>query len=129
MSNPFNTHLTRRNLSRTLALFGLTAVHSVIAQTYVLHEASSVTQVAVNGGADTANPGVTCIQVTPPPPSAQCVAGFIAIPNNNKTMINAALMAKATSSSVRAYYNHVTTDMHCPGHVFTRCSLNNLDLK
>jgi hypothetical protein len=121
--------LNKYQLQFALSVAVLAVLSSSNAFSQIAHEASTVTTVAVNGGADTPNPGVTCIQVTPPPPNTQCTQGFIGIPNNNKLLVNAALTAKSIGVPVRVYFFVQATDLHCPGNVFTKCSLNNLDLK
>ena len=60
---------------------------------------TKVDEIVVNGGSDTANPGVTCIRVTSQI-SSQCVDGYIGIPNNNAQLISAALAAKASGKDV-----------------------------
>ena len=63
---------------------------------------TTIKQIAVNGGADSSNPGLTCIQlpdaVGVSQLSAACVGGWIAIQNNNKSLIAAALTARANNS-------------------------------
>lgn len=88
----------------------------------------TVTTVAVNGGADTQNPGTTCVTVSVAL-SATCQGGYVAIPNNNKLLIAAALQAKATSSKVAFYYDDSAGSFHCPGRVFTPCSVISIELK
>lgn len=77
---------------------------------------------AVNGGADTANPGVSCLQ-TSSPPEAACAAGWIAIRNNNAALLAAAMQAKASNQLVHIYYDVGSSDLHCPGQAMTPCSL------
>lgn len=87
-----------------------------------------ITGVAVNGGADTLNPGTTCITVSAPLVAA-CPAGYVAIPNNNRLLIAAALQARATLSKVWFYYDDSAGASHCPGHVFTPCGVISIELK
>lgn len=82
---------------------------------------TTIVQVAVNGGSDVANQGTTCLSVSDPV-AASCPGGFVAIPNNNKLLISAALMSKATASKVWLYYVDNGTSQHCPGLVFTPCN-------
>ena len=89
---------------------------------------TTIASVAVNGGADTANPGTTCIQVTSPV-SASCTAGYVAIPNNNKQLIGAALLNKTTGGKINLYYDDAVGTQHCPGFVFTSCSVNSIQSK
>jgi uncharacterized membrane-anchored protein len=83
---------------------------------------STLAEVAVNGGTDTLNPGTTCIKLTEPV-TPSCPAGFLYIPNNNRQLVSAALMAKASNSRVAVYYISNAATGHCPGHVFTQCSV------
>ena len=88
----------------------------------------TVTTVAVNGGTDTQNPGTTCITVSVPLLAA-CEGGYVAIQNNNQQLLAAALQAKATSSNVRFYYDASAGPFHCPGRVFTPCSVISIEIK
>lgn len=88
----------------------------------------TITTVSVNGGADTQNPGTTCVTVSIALPAA-CQGGFVAIPNNNKLLIAAALQAKATNSKVAFYFDDTAGPFHCAGHVFTPCSVISIQIK
>lgn len=88
----------------------------------------TVTGVAVSGGSDTQNPGTTCVTISMPLVAA-CSSGYVAIQNNNKQLTAAALQAKATSSKVWLYYDDSAGPFHCPGHVFTPCSVVSIELK
>jgi uncharacterized membrane-anchored protein len=92
------------------------------AQTSFVTNDAPLAEVAVNGGTDTLNPGTTCIKLAEPP-TAACPAGFLYIPNNNKHLVSAALMAKASNSRVSVYFISNAASGHCPGHVFTPCSV------
>lgn len=83
---------------------------------------TTIEVVAVNGGGDTVNPGTSCIKLAIPVVAA-CVGGYIAIPNNNKQLLTAALVNKATGGNVAVYYDDATGTNHCPGLVFTPCAL------
>jgi hypothetical protein len=83
---------------------------------------TTITAVAVNGGGDVVNQGTTCVLIADPVTSA-CVGGFVAIPNNNKLLIATALMSKSTASKVWFYYADEGSSQHCPGLVFTPCSV------
>jgi hypothetical protein len=87
-----------------------------------------ITQVAVSGGADTINPGTTCIKVDLAVPAA-CTVGYIAIPNNNSKLINAALAAKATNRPVSVWYASDAASQHCPYLAFTTCSVVSIVVK
>ena len=88
---------------------------------------ATITVLAVNGGADTANPGVTCLQIAEP--LLPSCGGYVAVPNQNKYLIVAAIEAKATNAPVRLYYYGDTGNYHCPGRGFTACSVMSIDLK
>lgn len=89
-------------------------------------ENTTISAVAVNGGIDTANPGTTCIRVASPVPAA-CTAGYVAIPNNNRHLVATALMSKASSSRVSVYLVDDHGSNHCPGRVFTPCSVISIE--
>ena len=90
---------------------------------------TTIAQVSVNGGSDTENVGVTCVRVTGVV-SSTCQAGWVAIKNNNKLLIAAALQAKATGALVWFYYDDAgATSLHCPGHVFTPCTVISISVK
>lgn len=80
---------------------------------------------SANGGADTANPGVTCLKVNGYV-SSSCPAGWIAIRNNNKELIAAAFQAKASGASFTLHYEDAGGPFHCPFLVFTPCSVNSI---
>lgn len=98
------------------------------AQGLTVDNSPTVAEVYVNGGADTVNPGTTCLRVSVPV-SAACTAGVLAIPNNNKQLFAAALTAKATGSKIWLYYDDNAGSLHCPGAVFTPCSVISISLK
>lgn len=79
-----------------------------------------ITFVVVNGGVDSPNQGVTCVRIDSGI-SEQCTGGFVAIRNNNKELISAALHAKATERPIWFYYENASGSNHCPGAVFTPC--------
>ena len=84
-----------------------------------------IAEVAVSGGADTVNPGTTCIKLevpSAPPLAAACPGGYVAIPNNNSKLVSAAMMAKSTASLVSVYYVSDGATQHCPNRVFTPCA-------
>lgn len=91
-------------------------------------EDTAIDVVAVNGGTDTTNPGTTCVRITSPV-SASCPAGYIAIQNNNKELIAAAMQAKASDSRIGFYYRNNIGSFHCPGRAFTPCSVISITLK
>jgi hypothetical protein len=89
---------------------------------------TTIAQVNVNGGADTTNVGTTCVKVVAIV-SAACTSGWVAIPNNNKLLIGAALQAKATGAPVSFFYDDAATSSHCPGQAFTPCSVISISVK
>lgn len=89
---------------------------------------TTIAAVTVNGGTDTVNAGTTCIRVTNTL-SSTCTAGYVAIPNNNKSLVAAALLNKATASKVWLYYDDAAGSNHCPGRVFTPCSIISIESK
>lgn len=109
-----------KNVFFILFLIALTTQSGFAEQKVI--DPTTITGVAVNGDVDTANPGTTCITISSPT-SATCPAGVIGIPNNNAKLLTAALTAKATGSSVWLYYVDSAPNLHCPGLVFTPCSL------
>jgi len=88
---------------------------------------TTITQVFVNGGVDTANPGTTCLQISSPV-SSECTNAVIAIPNNNKQLLAAALTAKSIGSNIWFYYE-TTGSFHCPGITLTPCSVISISIK
>jgi hypothetical protein len=87
-----------------------------------------ITQIAVSGGTDTVNPGTTCIKVDLPV-STLCTGGYVAIPNNNSKLINAALAAKTSNRPVSILYVTDGASQHCPYLVFTPCNLVSIVVK
>lgn len=112
---------------------GLAMLGSVATMAYVTDEViSKIAEVAVSGGTDTANPGTTCITLivpTTPNPVASTCLGWIAIPNNNTKLVNAALLAKASASTVSVYYVADGASQHCPNRVFTPCAVISIVVK
>lgn len=111
-------------LGRVLALAAgmVCALSASIAVAGQVTVETTITAVAVNGASDVANQGTTCVLIADPVASA-CVGGFVAIPNNNKLLIATALMSKSTASKVWLYYMDEGSSQHCPGLVFTPCSV------
>lgn len=87
-----------------------------------------ITFLAVSGGQDTVSPGTTCFKVSGPV-SPACTGEFVAIPNNNKQLVSAALTAKASGSKVWVYYVDSASELHCPGVQFTPCSVISIAIK
>lgn len=88
---------------------------------------SKIEFVAVNGAEDAPNPGTTCIRVTEQIPES--CNGYMAIPNNNNSLISAALHAKATGKDVWIHYEVPASAQHCPGIVFTNCTVSSIGLR
>lgn len=110
-----------------VASLAIVAAPLAFAAGYTL-DGVTISSVAVNGGTDTNNPGTTCVKISAPVVAA-CPNGMVAIQNNNKLLIGAALQAKATSSKVWFYYDDAAGSFHCPGHVFTPCSVVSIEIK
>ena len=94
-------------------------------------DTATITQGHVNGATDTKNPGTSCISVSVSEPQilpAVCSGGYIAIPENNSELISAALTAKVSSSNIRLYFDD-SGSYHCPGLVFTPCSVISIAIK
>lgn len=86
-----------------------------------------IESVAVNGGIDAANSGTTCIRLNVPV-VASCTNGYIAIRNNNKHLVSSALLAKTTGANATVYYDDAGS-FHCPGFVYTSCSVSTIELR
>lgn len=92
-------------------------------------DGTSVAAVAINGGTDTGNPGTSCMRVYASVP-AVCGGGYIAIPNNNRQLIAAALAAKSTGGPVRLYFlDTAGATYQCPGFASTTCNLVTIELQ
>jgi len=98
------------------------------AQLLVSDNNTKITFVVVNGGLDSPNPGVTCIQVSDPL-SASCTKGYVAIKGSNKELLSAALHAKATGSNIWLNYDDAAGQQHCPGITYTNCAVSSIGLK
>jgi hypothetical protein len=120
MKNATMNHKASMAVCTLLATAGLAG--GVYAGAEHITKDTTLTDVAVNGGTDTLNPGTTCIRLAEAPAQA-CTSGFLYIPNNNKHLVVAALTAKASNARVAVYYVADAQAGHCPGHVFTPCSV------
>jgi len=83
---------------------------------------TKVESIYVNGGADTVNPGTTCLKMASPV-SSVCPNGMVAIQNNNRELVAAAMQAKATGARVAFYYSDTGGPFHCPQIALTPCSV------
>lgn len=126
----YHAAICRHMLSILIFLLGSIFSASSFPETFVI-PMTTIKHVAVNGGVDSSNPGLTCINVAPwtnlsnvVHPVAAC-AGWLAIKNDNKNLIAAALAAKTTKSNILLYYDELNPsgNFHCPGVVFTPCSV------
>lgn len=90
----------------------------------------NISSITVNGGADSVSVGTTCIRVSVPV-AASCAGGFIAIRNNNKQLVAAAMQAKAMSNKIWLFYDDSAGPgpYHCPGREYTACSVNDIEIK
>ncbi len=77
--------------------------------------------------ADTVNPGVTCIQVSSTIPPA--CNGYIAIPNNSKLLVAAALQTRASGGTGYLIYADTGGPFHCSNIVLTPCSVISIDVR
>ncbi|MDO8412884.1 MAG: hypothetical protein Q7S51_03725 [Gallionellaceae bacterium] len=90
---------------------------------------TTISSVVVDGGADSANSGTTCIRITGTLSSA-CTNGLVGIRNNNKQLIATALLSKATASKIGLYYyENASETSHCPGQAITPCSVVSIETK
>jgi hypothetical protein len=123
-------HLSKVRLGIAASAFGLAAFASLPCAAAGVSAVGQISEVAVSGGADTANPGTTCIKLDVV--VAPTCNGYIAIPNNNSKLVNAALTAKLLDRPIGIFYD-VATDsaapLHCPYLVFTSCSVVSVILK
>jgi len=113
-------------------LFNIVSILLSVNSNPVLAETSAfvtkIVEVAFNGGVDTVNPGTACLK-TADAVSATCTGGYIAIPNNNNQLLVAAAQAKVTGSNVWVYYSDAGDSYHCPGLVFTPCSIISISIR
>lgn len=114
---------------RFIVMSGLSIGASLAVAAEGATDNTTITFVSVNGGADSANSGNTCITVANPV-SASCTGGYVAIPNNNPQLLSAALTAKSTGAKVWFYYADTgATTFHCPGLAFTPCSVISIGIR
>lgn len=104
----------------------LCPINVSFAGTFIISE-TTLSEVAVNGGSDSPNVGTTCIKLTSPV-SLTC-SGYIAIRNNNKELISAALAAKTSNAKVWVSYYDQQPVQHCSDIVVTPCVLSSIMLK
>ncbi|QHH96428.1 hypothetical protein [Acinetobacter dispersus] len=117
----------KKNISLTLTLFLLTGTVLTSTHAGLVVEDTTIIDLFIHGGTDTANPGTSCIKISSPV-SAAC-KGLISIPNNNKPLLAAALSAQLSKNKVWFYYDDNGTTSHCPGVGFTPCSLISLSIR
>jgi hypothetical protein len=116
-------HLSKMRLGIAASAFGFAAFASMPCAAAGASAVGQISEVAVSGGPDTANPGLTCIKLDVA--VAPTCNGYIAIPNNNSKLVNAALMAKMLDRPMGVFYDveaSTTPQLHCPYLVFTSCS-------
>ena len=121
----FTAYRSRIFLAIAMSFLASTATRALAQGLYT--DNATVSFVAVNGGVDTANPGTTCFSVSLPVSSA-CASGFLAVPNN-KQLLASVLQAKATGAKVWVYYEDTAPPLHCPGVVFTPCSVISVGIR
>lgn len=120
-------------IKRWIFLFSMATALIIVSVSAVAENQSvdntTITEILVNGGIDTENPGTTCFTVSSPV-SATCNYGVVAIPNNNNQLLAAALIAKITGSKILLFYkNDASVPLHCPGVTVTPCSVISVFLK
>jgi hypothetical protein len=59
--------------------------------------------------------------------TSTCTGGYVALPNNNKLLLSAALQAKASGNKLWLYYVD-TGNFHCPGRAMTPCGAISIEL-
>jgi hypothetical protein len=96
--------------------------------------ATTIYSVSVTGAAGDSptQPGTACMRIANVAAlPAACSNGFIAIPNSNKQLVNAAMANKLTGSQVWLYYfvKPAPEVFHCPYQVYTACGLISLESK
>ncbi len=125
----------KNNISNLKLLIGICISCALISFNAVaasqIQDNTKIITVFVNGGIDTKNPGLTCLQISSEV-SPSC-KGFIAIKNHNRELLAAALQAKTTGSKVWIYYEDADVNekkpLHCPGQVYTNCSLISIGIR
>jgi hypothetical protein len=120
---PFRLHAFA---AKAAVLVSATLCTAAMAEQYIVPE-TTILGAAVNGGTDTVNPGTSCVRLSSPV-APVCTAGYIAVPNNNKQLLSAALQARGTGSTIWIYYAD-GGNFHCPGLVFTPCGVISIELK
>ena len=136
----FFANSCRGSLSRKLCTsvsLALAAIYPLQTMAYLTDEVPprmstipvKIVEVAVNGGADVANPGTTCIRLDVPVQSVCGGEGWIAIKNNNGKLINTALQAKALANNVSIYYEYDSPSQHCPNRIYTPCAVMSIILR
>jgi hypothetical protein len=116
----WNRQMIRRISAVVVAMSVCVPIAAWAANLYV---ESKIDIVFVNGGADSPNPGTTCIKLTNAVSASCGGSGLIAIPNNNSKLLAAALTVKATDGVAWVYYQETGASQHCPGIAVTTCNL------
>ncbi len=113
--------------SKLLILGAIMATADGVAGNQIV-DGTMIDVVLINGGADTTNPGTSCLKISAAVSQA-CPSGVIAIGNNNKQLLAAALQAKASASPVWFYYDDGAGSFHCPGWAYTPCSVVSIAIR
>ncbi|WP_431287701.1 hypothetical protein [Roseateles chitinivorans] len=86
-----------------------------------------ILEVMVNGGPDTANGGLTCFSMPGLPEECR---GVIAIPNRNKDLLAAALLARLRGGDTNVYFDRDwAKSHHCPNVTFSSCAAISISVK
>ena len=86
---------------------------------------TKIDKVAINGGSDSPVAGVSCFRMKQKA-SDRCGNGWIAIPNNNKELLNAIFDSKVNRYDVRVIYYDEQPQLKCPSIVYTNCQLESV---
>jgi hypothetical protein len=126
MSTPNRSTSVMRLMTLALGL-GFAALATSSTRYFVVE--AQIQEVAVNGGADSFNPGTSCLLLSPDTAPPSCTGRWLYIPNNNRHLLAAAIAAKASGGSSLIYVDTQAPDGHCPGRVFTNCQAGSISVR
>lgn len=104
----------------------LCPINIAFAGTVIISD-TTLAEVAVNGGSDSPNVGTTCIKLAAP--ISPACSGYIAIRNNNKELVSAALAAKTSNARIWVSFYDQQPVQHCSDIVNTSCVVSSIMLK
>jgi hypothetical protein len=119
-------------ITQIVVLVSLFVASSMVSAESLHADPATITEIFVNGGADSPNAGTTCFKISLPDMkeiSENCTSGYIGIANNNRQLLSALLEIKSTNSEAWVYYNDDQPHLHCPGLAFTPGVLNSISIK